>query len=110
MPYEIDELENTLTQLRKASYYLNNKFKWELDVTLGLSDTLVTWGNSRIPKEYFSDRFSSLAKTIDWCKGNFYISSDDINGCVSQRRSSLNKHKDADYFLWLDTDLSLIHI
>ena len=105
MPYEIDELENTLNQLRKASYYLSGNNQWELDVTLGLSDTLVNWKNSRIPKEYFSDRFSNLAKTIDWCKGNFYISSDDVNGCVSQRRKSLLQHEDADYFIWLDTDI-----
>lgn len=105
MPYEIDELENTLNQLRRASYYLSGDNKWELDVSLGISDTLVNWNNSRIPKEYFTDRFVNLAKTIDWCKGNFYISSDDINGCVSQRRFSLNKHKDADYFVWLDTDI-----
>ena len=105
LPYEIDELENTLNQLRKASYYLSGNNQWELDVTLGLSDTLVNWKNSRIPKEYFSDRFSNLAKTIDWCKGNFYISSDDVNGCVSQRRKSLLQHEDADYFIWLDTDI-----
>tara|TARA_A200000159_G_scaffold127231_1_gene122728 strand:+ start:710 stop:1585 length:876 start_codon:yes stop_codon:yes gene_type:complete len=105
LPYEIDELENTLNQLRRASYYLSGDNKWELDVSLGISDTLVNWNTSRIPKEYFTDRFVNLAKTIDWCKGNFYISSDDINGCVSQRRFSLNKHKDADYFVWLDTDI-----
>ena len=105
MPYEIDELENTLTQLRRASYYLSDTNEWELDVTIGLSDTLVNWSNSRIPKEYFSDRITSLAKSVDWCKGNFYISGDDINGCVSQRRHSLNTHNDADYFLWLDTDI-----
>lgn len=105
MPYEIDELENTLNQLRRASYYLSGDNKWELDVSLGISDTLVNWNTSRIPKEYFTDRFVNLAKTIDWCKGNFYISSDDINGCVSQRRFSLNKHTDADYFVWLDTDI-----
>lgn len=105
LPYEIDELENTLTQLRKASYYLSGNNEWELDVSLGLSDTLVNWKNSRIPKEYFIERFVNLAKTIDWCKGNFYVSSDDINGCVSQRRYSLNKHSDADYFIWLDTDI-----
>ena len=105
LPYEIDELENTLTQLRKASYYLSGNNEWELDVSLGLSDTLVNWKNSRIPKEYFIERFANLAKTIDWCKGNFYVSSDDINGCVSQRRYSLNKHSDADYFIWLDTDI-----
>ncbi len=105
MPYEIDELENTLNQLRRASYYLSDNNEWELDVSLGLSDTLVNWDTSRIPKEYFADRFVNLAKSIDWCKGNFYVSSDDINGCVSQRRYSLNKHTDADYFIWLDTDI-----
>lgn len=105
MPYEIDELENTLNQLRRASYYLSGNNEWELDVSLGLSDTLVNWDTSRIPKEYFADRFVNLAKSIDWCKGNFYVSSDDINGCVSQRRYSLNKHTDADYFIWLDTDI-----
>jgi len=26
-------------------------------------------------------------------------------GCVSQRRESLKKHKDADYFIWLDCDI-----
>lgn len=105
MPYEIDELENTLNQLRRASYYLSGNNEWELDVSLGLSDTLVNWDTSRIPKEYFTDRFVNLAKSIDWCKGNFYVSSDDINGCVSQRRYSLNKHTAADYFIWLDTDI-----
>jgi len=105
LPYEIDELENTLNQLRRASYYLSGNNEWELDVSLGLSDTLVNWDTSRIPKEYFADRFVNLAKSIDWCKGNFYVSSDDINGCVSQRRYSLNKHTDADYFIWLDTDI-----
>jgi hypothetical protein len=105
LPYEIDELENTLNQLRRASYYLSDNNEWELDVSLGLSDTLVNWDTSRIPKEYFADRFVNLAKSIDWCKGNFYVSSDDINGCVSQRRYSLNKHTDADYFIWLDTDI-----
>jgi hypothetical protein len=29
---------------------------------------------------------------------------DSILGCVSQRRYSLNKHKDADFFIWLDCD------
>ena len=34
LPYEIDELENTLNQLKKASYYVDNKIEWVLDVTL----------------------------------------------------------------------------
>jgi len=105
LPSEIDELENTILQLRRASYYLSGDNKWEIDVTLGLSDTLTSWPLSRIPKEYFVDRFQSIAKNVDWCKGNFFVSGDEINGCVSQRRHSLNQHQDADYFIWLDLDI-----
>lgn len=105
LPSEIDELENTLNQLRRASYYLSGNNQWELDVTLGLSDTLTDWSGSRIPKEYFTDRLQSIAKSVDWCKGNFYASGDEINGCVSQRRHSLIQHQDADYFIWLDLDI-----
>ena len=104
LPYEIDELENTLIQLRKASYYLKGDNQWELDVTLGVSDIISDWNYTNIPKEYFSDKFAKLAKTIDWCKGNFYISNN-INGCVSQRRNSLQKHRYSDFFIWLDTDI-----
>ena len=50
LPYEIDELENTINQLKKASYYLDNKIEWVLDVTLSLSSELTNWNKSSIPK------------------------------------------------------------
>ena len=42
LPYEIDELENTINQLKKASYYLTNKeVEWYLDVTMCTSSDMV---------------------------------------------------------------------
>ena len=104
LPYEIDELENTLNQLRRASYYLSGKNEWVLDVTMSTSDVMVNWKKSSIPKSYFEEKFIKLSAHTDWCAKYFQISTD-INGCVSQRRNSLLQHKDADYFIWLDTDI-----
>ena len=104
LPYEIDELENTLNQLRRASYYLSGKNEWVLDVTMSLSNQLVNWNKSSLPKSYFEDKFLKLTSQTDWC-AKYFQTSTDINGCVSQRRKSLLQHEDADYFLWLDTDI-----
>jgi hypothetical protein len=104
LPYEIDELENTLNQLKKASYYIDNKVEYVLDVTMTVSDRMVNWDKSSLPKKYFIDKFTKLETQSDWCQNEFKTS-DIVLGCVSQRRESLNNHKDADYFIWLDCDI-----
>jgi len=104
LPYEIDELENTLNQLKKASYYIDKDDEFVLDVTLSLSDQLINWRKSSLPKSYFEDKFLKLTSQTDWC-AKYFQTSTDINGCVSQRRKSLLQHKDVDYFIWLDTDI-----
>jgi hypothetical protein len=104
LPYEIDELENTLNQLRRAQYYSPKGIDWNLDVTLCTSGEMVDWNKSSINKKYFVDKFLKLSYHTDWCVKTFQVS-EEILGCVSQRRFSLNKHNDADYFIWLDTDI-----
>jgi hypothetical protein len=104
LPYEIDELENTLNQLRRAQYYSPKGIDWNLDVTMCTSNEMVDWNKSSINKKYFIDKFLKLSYHTDWCVKTFQVS-EEILGCVSQRRFSLNKHNDADYFIWLDTDI-----
>ncbi len=104
MPYEIDELENTLNQLRRAQYYSPKGIDWNLDVTMCTSDAMVDWNKSSINKKYLLDKFLKLSYHTDWCVKTFQVSEERL-GCVSQRRFSLNKHNDADYFIWLDTDI-----
>ena len=104
LPYEIDDLENTLIQLKKASYYIDKKIDWCLDVTMCLADDMVDWNHSSIPKKFFEDKLLKLLSTTDWCTKNIQTSTE-IKGCVSQRRYSLEKHREADYFIWLDCDI-----
>jgi hypothetical protein len=104
LPHEIDDLEKTLNQLKIASTYISNKTEWVLDVSMTLSDELVNWKKSSIPKQYFVDKFMKLSAHTDWCMKTFRIS-DDIKGCVSQRRFTTLEYTDADFFIWLDTDI-----
>jgi len=105
LPYEIDELENTINQLKKASYYLTNKqVEWYLDVTMCTSNDMVNWGKSSLPKKFFEEKLMKISTSTDWCV-KYFRTSDDIKGCVSQRRESIKNHKDAHYFIWLDTDI-----
>ena len=104
LPYEIDDLENVLLQLRKCSYHIDKSIEYVLNVTMCTSSEIINWNKSSLPKSYFVDRLLKLSTHTDWCMKVFQTS-DDIKGVVSQRRWSLNKHDDADYFIWLDTDI-----
>jgi hypothetical protein len=104
LPHEIDELERTLQQLKFASRHISNKIEWVLDVTLGMDESSIDWKKSSIPKQYFIEKFMKFSAHTDWCMKKFRVSSD-ILGCVSQRRFTSLEYPNADYHIWLDTDI-----
>ena len=104
LPYEIDELENTLTQLKRASSYIDKSNEWILDVCMTTSSEMVNWSKSSLPKSFFEEKFMKLSWQTDWCIKNFRTS-DEILGCVSHRRDCLIRHEHTQYFIWLDTDI-----
>lgn len=104
LPYEIDELEKTLLQLKKSYEYLSKPVQVILDITLCVSDQMTNWKKSSLPKSYFVDKMLRLTSQIDF--GTKYIkTSEEILGCVSHRREGIKKFSDADFFIWLDTDI-----
>jgi hypothetical protein len=106
LPQELEDLALTLYNLKRNSIYLDLKNKYSIDVTMCLSDELTDWNKSKLPKDYIEQRTIELCqKFLDWCEYDLNVEKEDsILGCVSQRRYSLNKHKDADFFIWLDCD------
>jgi len=101
LPQEIDELEQLLLRLKTNLNYVNPS-EYIVDISLGLSDQLIDWKSSTLPKEYFLDKFNILSKLFP--NINCRIS-EDILGCVSQRRYTWKYYQDCDYFIWLDTDI-----
>jgi hypothetical protein len=104
LPEEIDELEKVLIQLKNSSKFLTDTDHILLDISLGISDKLVDWDKSLISKDFFMKKFFNLKKYADWCIESNFNTSDEIAGCVSQRRISSKKYN-VDNIIWLDTDI-----
>jgi hypothetical protein len=104
LPQELEDLALTLYNLKRNSIYLDNKVNYQIDITMCLSDELTNWSETKLPKEYIKERTTELVtKFLDWCEWEL-LWGEEILGCVSQRRHSLNLHPDANFFIWLDCD------
>ena len=104
LPHEIDDLETLLTQLRRASKHLSGKHEWVLDVSMCIANDMVDWKRSALPKSYFIDKLLKLSAHSDWC-AKYFTASEDIKGCVSHRKHTLETQETANYYIWLDTDI-----
>ena len=106
LPQELEDLALTLNGLKRNSVFLDGSINFKIEVTMCLSDELTEWQNTKLPKEYIKDRTIELVeKYLDWCEWELLWDSDNVLGCVSQRRYSLINNPDADFFIWLDTDM-----
>ena len=106
LPQEIDDLELTLTQLKKAFRYIDEQ-NFILDITLALTGELTMWEQSKIPPEYFAHKYEKLRKNCDWITNKYFRIEDksEVLGCVSKRRKVWKEHQNVDYHIWLDTDI-----
>ena len=103
LPQELDDLHMTLYNLKRNSVHVQD-CEFTLDVTMNLSTSLTDWDKSKLPQEYFVDKFNNIMKYADWMNVDARIdTTETILGCVSQRRHS--SAKDADFHIWLDGDL-----
>lgn len=106
LPQELEDLASTLERLKRNSVYLDGSVSYKIDITMCLSDELTDWENSKLPKEYIKERTIELVeKYLDWCLWDLQWDNPNVLGCVSQRRFSLQKNQDADFFIWLDCDM-----
>lgn len=108
LPYEIDNLQTTLYNLRRNYAMTSGTHEFGFDITLCLSDELTDWKNSQLPKEYFANKYQHIVNSLcDWATpesikieyGNTIL------GCVSQRRHSLKFLNKYDFTMWLDNDM-----
>ena len=107
LPREIDQLERLCNSLRESYYFVENQIDIILDVTLNLNNYFVNWEESKIPKNFFIQKFENIKKFNNWTYNNiFEISEDDkCLGINDKRRNSINDNIDAEYLMYLDLDV-----
>lgn len=103
MPWELDYALLSFTQLKKSKYYLDNKDKIYIDVTLNLSSYLINWGETKIPKDFFINKFQNLQSLLkDYiCKFKIY-DGDKLFGGLNTQILSTEDH--IDYYMILNPD------
>lgn len=106
LPHEIDDLELTLNQMKKAFRYVDEQ-NFILDITLALTGELTLWEQSKIPIDYFTHKYEKLRKSCDWITNKYFRVEQysEVLGCVSKRRKVWKEHQNVDYHIWLDTDI-----
>jgi hypothetical protein len=101
LPSEIDWFEWQSKQFKLGSY--NIKSKVIIDVTLNLN--LVDWNKSKIPKQFFIDKFNQIKRLWDWAEIKFDVDAENIYlGCNDKRREAI-RSTNADNILYLDSDV-----
>ena len=107
LPREIDEVERICNHLQRSSHFLQNDDKVVLDFTLNISDRLTDWSKSKLPKEFFVEKWKMIEQRSDWAECIFDINIDDTClGCNDKRRNSVRKYSDnVTHFMYLDTDV-----
>ena len=109
MPWELDQFIELSTQLKRNSYHIEN---WEpgldvvLDITLNLSSDIIDWDKSKLPKQYFEDKFQSILKIYDWCEVNDKKIESGNYGCVTARVDATYNYDDC-LMMWIDPDVIL---
>ena len=68
MPWEVDYALLQFMQLKKASLNLYPENKIYFHIGLNLSSHIINWNESKLPKEYFINKFNTALKMLDWAE------------------------------------------
>lgn len=66
MPWEIDYALLSFEKLKKSSYFLSSEDTIHIDTILNLSSYIVNWNESKLPKEFFIEKYKTISKLLEW--------------------------------------------
>jgi len=104
MPWEIDYAFLSFTQLKKTSFYLSKDVEIKIDVALNCSNYLIDWDNTKIPKQFFIDKFNNLLILLkDYTVNPIIYQGDENYGFFDVQKIAYEK--DIDYYIGLCPDI-----
>ena len=64
MPWEVDYAHLTFTQLKKSKYHIPEGVNVQIETVLNLSTYLIDWESSKLPKEFFIEKYNQISKLL----------------------------------------------
>jgi hypothetical protein len=104
MPWEIDYAQLSFTQLKKSHQHLSSEDKIYIDVALNLSSYIINWNESKLPKEFFINKFNTLLSLLDWAAVRPVIyDSNELWGHLDLEKKQIESH--IDYYISICPDM-----
>ena len=104
MPWEIDYALLMDIQFKKSSYYLPEDVNITIDLELNLTSYLHNWEESKLPKDYFIDKFNTLLLLLtDYKVNTFIYDGDGKYGHLDQQKKIISP--EIDYYIVVCPDI-----
>lgn len=104
LPWEIDYYHLFCIQMKKSKYHLISNDEIIIEPTLNLSDYLINWNETKIPKQFFIDKFHSLKPLLnDYTLKNAVYEGKEKYGHLNTSRNGIEK--DINYYINLCPDM-----
>jgi hypothetical protein len=104
MPWEIDYALLTFQQLKKSKYYLPEDVNITINSALNLSSFLINWEESKLPKEYFIEKYKTLSILLkDYNHIPFIYEGNELWGHLDLQRNVIVN--DSDYYISMCPDM-----
>ena len=104
MPWEIDYALLTFTKLKKSKYFLSENHNIIIDSVLNLSDDIINWDETKIPKEFFIHKYNTISTLLNEFTHNSKIVQGNVfYGHLDLQRDAIQS--DIDYYIVLCPDM-----
>ena len=103
MGWEIDYLLNYFTQLKKSKYYLPKNVDITINITLNLSDYFINWELSKLPKEFFINKFEHIKPLLIDYKLESKIIHTGVYGHLNAQRDAIDN--ETEYYILSTPDI-----
>jgi len=104
MPWEIDYVLLTFSQLKKSKYHLPDDINITIHSVLNLSPYIINWEESKIPKEFFIQKYNQLSTLLSEYNHNKKVyEGNELYGHLNLQRECITK--DADYYISICPDM-----
>lgn len=103
MPWQIDYAQQSYIQFKKSKYYLSDDVNITIDTHLNLSSFIIDWNKTKIPKQYFIDKFKSLEPLLsDYNHNSIIYEGQDNYGLFDMQKAAIGNY---DYYIPVCPDI-----
>jgi|TARA_B110000211_G_scaffold205262_1_gene239397 hypothetical protein len=104
MPWELDYALLSFTQLKKSKYYLSGEDNITIETCLNLSSHIINWNESKLPKEYFLEKYNEISKLlVDYNHVKKVYKDNQLYGHLDLQREATSP--EIDYYMYICPDM-----